>query len=185
MEKQRINQILSSAYTLYLYGEVNNELAKYVVEKLAEFRKQWTENGIPESEREVVVRINSPGGVITDGYAILDNLKALGVNVITVAEGCAASMGAFLLGVAGTKGLRLAFPNSEILIHQPLGGAQGQATELQIIVARMQAVKSRINYLLAEATGKSPQEIETATDRDNYLTAQKARDFGLIDEIIE
>lgn len=185
MEKQKLYEVLSSPYTVFLYGEVNGELAKQVVQQIAEFRKQWTENGIPENEREIVVRINSPGGSIVDGYAILDNLKATGVKIITVAEGMAASMGAFLLSVAGTKGYRLAFANTEILIHQPLGGAQGQATELEILVARMQKVKSRLNSLMAEATDKSVQEIESATDRDNFLTAEEALTFGLIDQIIE
>lgn len=185
MQNQKIYKILSSPYTLFLYGEVNSELAKYVVQKIGEFHKQWLENGIPDNEREIVVRINSPGGSIVDGYAIMDNLKAAGVTVITIAEGMAASMGAFLLSVAGTKGNRFAFQNTELLIHQPLGGAQGQATELEIVVARMQKVKRRLNLLMSEATGKSVQEIEIATDRDNFLSAKEALEFGLIDSIIE
>lgn len=185
MERQKLQEVLSSPYTVFLYGEVNGELAKQIVQQIAEFCRQWIENGIPESEREIVVRINSPGGSVVDGYAILDNLKATGFRIITVAEGMAASMGAFLLSVAGTKGARLAFQNAEILIHQPLGGAQGQATELEIVVARMQKVKRRLNYLMSEATGKSVQEIEAATDRDHFLTAEEALAFGLIDQIIE
>lgn len=185
MEKQRIYEILSSPYTLYLYGEVNNELAKYVVQQIGEFRKQWVETGILESEREIIVRINSPGGSIVDGYAILDNLRAMNVKVTTIAEGMAASMGAFLLSVAGTKGNRFAFQNAEILIHQPLGGAQGQATELEIVVARMQKIKQRLNFFMAKATGKSMEEIEAATDRDNFLFAEEALEFGLIDYVIE
>ncbi len=185
MEKQRVYDILSSPYALFLYGEVNSELAKYVVQQIAEFRKQWVENGIPESEREVVIRINSPGGSIVDGYAILDNLRATGVKIVTIAEGMAASMGAFLLAVAGTKGNRFAFQNAEILIHQPLGGAQGQASELEIVIARMQKVKRRLNFLMAEATGKSMEKIEAATDRDNFLSADEALEFGLIDYVIE
>lgn len=185
MEKQRIYEVLSSPYTIFLYGDVNNELAKYVVQQIAEYRKQWVEKGIPDSEREIVVRINSPGGSIVDGYAILDNLRATGVRVVTIAEGMAASMSAFLLAVAGTKGTRFAFQNTELLIHQPLGGAQGQATELEIVVARMQKVKRRLNFLLAEATAKSMERIEAATDRDNFMSAREALEFGLIDYIIE
>lgn len=185
MEKQKMYEILSSPYTIFLYGEVNGELAKYVVQQIAEFRKQWVENGVPESERELIVRINSPGGSVVDGYAILDNLRAAGAKVITIAEGMAASMGAFLLTVAGTKGNRFAFPNTELLVHQPLGGAQGQTTELEIIVARMQKVKRRLNCLMAEATGKSLEQIEAATDRDNFLSAEEALEFGLIDYIIK
>lgn len=184
MEKQKLNEFLTSPYTIYLYGEINGELAKHVVQKIAEFCKQWTENGIPESERQVVVRINSPGGSIVDGFAILDNIQASNVKIVTIAEGMAASMGAFLLAVAGTKGYRLAFKNAEIMIHQPLGGAQGQATDLEIIVARMQKVKNKLNAFMAEATGKSIHEIEAATDRDNFLSAKEAYGFGLIDLII-
>lgn len=185
MENQTINEILSSPYTIYLYGEINGDLAKYAVQQIAEFRKQWVENGIPESEHLLTCRINSPGGSIVDGYAILDNLRASGAKVITIAEGIAASMGAFLLTVAGTKGYRFAFPNTELLVHQPLGGAQGQTTELEIVVARMQKVKCRLNFLMAEATGKSMEKIDAATDRDNFMSAEEALEFGLIDHIIE
>lgn len=185
MDKQKIADILSSPYTIFLYGEVNGELAKSIVKQLIEFHKQWIENGIPECERDIVVRINSPGGNIADGYAILDNLQAAGGRIITIAEGMAASMGAFLLAVAGARGCRLAFPNTEFLIHQPLGGAQGQATELEIVVARMQKIKKRLNEMLALATGKDFHEIEIATDRDNFLSAEEALAFGLIDQLIK
>lgn len=184
MEKQKLNEILSSPYTVFLFGEINTDMAKRVAQQIVEFGKQWIEKGIPESEREIVVRINSPGGSIVEGFAILDNLRATGVRIITIAEGMAASMGAFLLSVAGTRGYRLAFRHAEILIHQPLGGAQGQASELEIVVARMQKVKKNLNMLMAEATGKSIHEIEAATDRDNYMSAKEAYGFGLIDQII-
>ncbi len=183
--KTKINELLGSQYTIFLYDEITREVALQTVQQIAGFRRQWIENGIPESEREIVIRINSPGGSIVDGYVILDNLNATGARIVTIAEGIAASMGAFLLSVAGTKGYRLAFRNTEILIHQPLGGAQGQATELEIIVARIRKNKERLNLLMAEATGKSIQAIELATDRDNYLTAEDALSFGLIDQIIE
>ena len=179
-----IEKILYSPNVIYLYGEVNDEMARSVVERLAELHKQWEEQGTPLNERHLVLRINSPGGSITAGYIVPDNVRITGLKVYTIAEGLAASMGAFLLAVAGTKGCRYAFRNSEVLIHQPLGGAQGQATELEIVVNRMQKVRKRLNELLAASTGKTVREIAAATDRDNWLSAQEALSFGLIDHVI-
>lgn len=182
--KTNVKDFLVSPYTIYLYGEIDTEMAASVVQKGVNFCREWIEKGIPENERYIVLRINSLGGSIVDGMDILDNLNAISPKVVTIAEGMAASMGAFLL-CSGTKGYRLAMPNSEILIHQPLGGIQGQAADLEIAVTRMKKVKQRLNKLMAEATGKSIKEIEYDTDRDNYMSPIEAKNYGLIDAIIE
>ena len=179
-----IPKVLYNPNTIFLYGEVNDEMAKHVTERIAEFQARWEEQGAPLSEREITLRINSPGGSITAGFAILDNVRATRLTIYTVAEGLAASMGAFLLAVAGSQGCRYSFPNSEILIHQPLGGAQGQATELEIVVRRMQKVKQRLNEMLSAVTGRGLSEIISATDRDNWMSASEALAFGLVDHII-
>lgn len=179
-----IQQILYSPNTIHLYGEVNDEMAQSVEKRIAELQKGWGEQGTPLSERELVLRINSPGGSVTSGFAILDNVKAAGLTVYTIGEGLAASMGAFLLSVAGTKGCRYVFRNTEVLIHQPISGGQGQTSDLEIIVKRAQKLRNRLDQMLAEATKKSVYEITEATDRDNWLSAQEALNFGLIDHII-
>lgn len=182
--KTNVKDFLVSPYTIYLYGEITTEMAANVICEAVKFCREWIEKGIPENERHIVLRINSPGGSIVDGMDILDNLNSISPKIVTIAEGMTASMGAFLL-CSGTKGFRLAMPNSEILIHQPLGGIQGQATDLEIAVARMKKIKQRLNTYMAEATGKSINEIEIDTDRDNFMTAIEAKNYGLIDTIIE
>lgn len=184
MNKQTLNEILSSPYTIYLYGEVNETLAKETIQKISEITKSWNDNYVPDNERKLVVRINSPGGIIAQGYAILDNLKATEATIVTIAEGTAASISAILLAVAGTKGYRFAFKNASIMIHQPIGGVQGQAVEVEIVAERIKKTRHRLNALLAEATGQSIEKIEAATDRDNYMSAEEALEFGLIDYII-
>ena len=127
--------------------------------------------------------INSPGGVITDGLAIYDTMQYIKCDVSTICIGMAASMGAFLLA-AGTKGKRLALPNAEIMIHQPLGGAKGQATDIEIAAKHILRTKERLNAILAERTGQPIERIKEDTERDNYMSAQEALDYGLIDKII-
>ena len=182
--KANIKDILVSPYTIYLYGEIDTEMAANVVQNSVKICREWIEKGIPENERFIVLRINSPGGSIIDGMDILDNLNSISPKVITIAEGMAASMGAFLL-CSGAKGFRYAMPNAEILIHQPLGGIQGQAVDLEIAVTRMKKVRQRLNTLMAEATGKSIKEIEYDTDRDNFMSAIEAKNYGLIDAVID
>src|SRR5699024_10737145 len=132
--------------------------------------------------------INSPGGSITDGFAIYDTMNYIKCDVSTICMGMAASMGAFLLA-AGAKGKRLALPNSEIMIHQPLIGGQvgltGQATDIKIHADHLVRIRSRLNHILAERTGKPLSQIELDTERDNYMSAQEALDYGLIDAVIE
>ena len=136
-----------------------------------------------DPEKDIFLYINSPGGVITDGLAIYDTMQYIKCDVSTICIGMAASMGAFLLA-AGTKGKRLALPNAEIMIHQPLGGAKGQATDIEIAAKHILRTKERLNAILAERTGQPIERIKEDTERDNYMSAQEALDYGLIDKII-
>jgi ATP-dependent Clp protease protease subunit len=136
-----------------------------------------------DPDKEISFYINSPGGSVTAGMAIYDTMQFIKCDVSTICIGMAASMGAFLLS-SGTKGKRFALPHSEIMIHQPLGGARGQATDIQIQAEQILRVKRTLNEILAENTGKSIKVIEKDTDRDNYMTAKEALEYGLIDKII-
>ncbi|MAC84469.1 MAG: ATP-dependent Clp protease proteolytic subunit, partial [Arcobacter sp.] len=127
--------------------------------------------------------INSPGGVITSGMSIYDTMNYIKPDVCTICIGQAASMGAFLLS-SGVKGKRYSLPNSRIMIHQPLGGAQGQATDIQIQAKEIQRMKDGLNAMIAEQTGQDIEKVEKDTDRDNFMSAQEACDYGLIDEVI-
>jgi ATP-dependent Clp protease, proteolytic subunit ClpP len=137
-----------------------------------------------DPEKDIYMYINSPGGSVTAGLAIYDTMNFIKADVQTIAMGLAASMGSFLL-TAGAKGKRYALPNAEILIHQPLGGAQGQATEIEIAARQILKTRERLNKILAKQTGQKLSRIEKDTDRDNYMTAQEALEYGLIDAIME
>ncbi len=134
-------------------------------------------------EKDITLYINSPGGSITSGMAIYDTMQYIRPHVSTVCIGMAASMGAFLLA-AGEKGKRFALPNSEVMIHQPLGGAQGQATEIEIAARRILFLKDKLNKILAERTGQSLETLQRDTERDNFMTADRALEYGLIDKVI-
>ncbi|MGI8385251.1 ATP-dependent Clp endopeptidase proteolytic subunit ClpP [Robertmurraya sp. P23] len=134
-------------------------------------------------EKDISIYINSPGGSITAGMAIYDTMQFIKPDVQTICIGMAASMGAFLLA-AGTKGKRYALPNAEVMIHQPLGGAQGQATEIEIAAKRILFLREKLNGILAERTGQSMEVISKDTDRDNFMTADRAKEYGLVDHII-
>jgi ATP-dependent Clp protease protease subunit len=162
---------------VFLSEEVNDVTASLVVAQLLYLEAQ-------DSEKDISFYINSPGGSITSGMAIYDTMQYIKCDVSTICIGMAASMGAFLLS-AGTKGKRLALPNSEIMIHQPLGGAQGQATDIQIHAQHIVNIKKKLNTMLAEATGQPLEVIERDTERDNFMTAQQACDYGLIDKVIK
>lgn len=136
-----------------------------------------------EPDKDIFLYINSPGGSITSGMAIFDTIQFIKPSVSTIVVGMAASMGAFLLA-AGAKGKRYALPNSEIMIHQPLGGAQGQASDIEIHARRIVEIKKKLNQILAERTGQALKKVEKDTDRDNFLTAEEAKEYGLIDDII-
>ncbi|MFP3748553.1 ATP-dependent Clp endopeptidase proteolytic subunit ClpP, partial [Bacillus altitudinis] len=136
-----------------------------------------------DPEKDISIYINSPGGSITAGMAIYDTMQFIKPKVSTICIGMAASMGAFLLA-AGEKGKRYALPNSEVMIHQPLGGAQGQATEIEIAAKRILSLRDKLNQVLAERTGQPIEVIERDTDRDNFKTAEEALQYGLIDKVL-
>lgn len=162
-----------------LSEEVNNTTASLVVAQLLYLEGQ-------DSEKDISLYINSPGGVITAGMAIYDTIQYIKCDVSTICMGMAASMGAFLLA-AGTKGKRMALPNSEILIHQPLisgGGISGQCTDIKIHSDHMVATREKMNRILSENTGRPLEDIIRDTERDNYMTAEEAKEYGLIDKVI-
>ena len=161
---------------IFLSEEVNDTTAALIVAQMLYLEAQ-------DPDKDIQFYINSPGGSVTSGMAIYDTMQYIKCDVSTICVGMAASMGAFLLA-AGTKGKRIALPNSEIMIHQPLGGMQGQVTDIQIHAQRLGEIKKKLNEILAERTGKSYEEISRDTERDNFLTAQQALDYGLIDRVI-
>ena len=162
---------------IMLCDEVNDATASLVVAQLLYLEGQ-------DSDKDISLYINSPGGSVTAGLAIYDTMKYIKCDVSTICMGMAASMGAFLLS-AGTKGKRLALPNSTIMIHQPSGGAQGQATDMRIHTEWILDVKKKLNKMLSEATGQPLEVIELDTERDNFMTAQQALEYGLVDRIID
>ena len=161
---------------VFLSGEVDNNSASLIVAQMLYLEAQ-------DPDKDIQFYINSPGGSVTDGMAIYDTMQYIKCDVSTICVGMAASMGAFLLS-SGTKGKRIALPNAEIMIHQPLGGTQGQTTDMQIHVARMLKIKQRLNEILAANTGKPYEQICADTERDNFLTAEEAQAYGLIDKVI-
>lgn len=161
---------------IILSEEVNDVTASLVVAQLLFLEGQ-------DPNKDVYLYINSPGGSITSGMAIYDTMNYVKCDVSTICFGMAASMGAFLLA-AGAKGKRKALPNSEIMIHQPSGGAQGQATDIRIQADRIDRTKKKLNELLAEMTGQSLKAIQADTERDTFMSAEEAQEYGLIDEVI-
>ena len=161
---------------VFLSGEVDNNSASLIVAQMRYLEAQ-------DPDKDIHCDINSPGGSVTDGMAIYDTMQYIKCDVSPICIGMAASMGAFLLS-SGTKGKRIALPNAEIMIHQPLGGTQGQTTDMQIHVARMLKIKQRLNEILAANTGKPYETICADTERDNFLTAEEAQAYGLIDKVI-
>ena len=137
-----------------------------------------------DPDKDIQFYINSPGGSVTAGMAIYDTMQYIKCDVATICVGMAASMGAFLLS-AGTKGKRMALPNAEIMIHQPSAGTQGQITDMAIHMKRLQTIKERMNRILAENTGKSIEEVTEACERDNFMTADEAKAFGLVDRVLD
>ena len=161
---------------IIINGEINNELANSVVAQLLFLDSLNNE--------DISIYINSPGGSVTDGMAIYDTMNFINSDVSTIGMGLCASMGAFLLS-SGTKGKRYALPNCEVMIHQPLGGAQGQATEIKIAAEHILKTKDKLNKILSSNTNKSLDIIEKDTDRDNFMNSNEALDYGIIDEIIK
>ena len=161
---------------IFLGEEVNETTASLVVAQMLFLEAE-------DPEKDIQLYINSPGGSVTAGMAIYDTMQYVKCDVSTFCMGMAASMGAFLLA-GGTKGKRLALPNAEIMIHQPLGGAQGQATEIEIAARHILQTKEKLNRMLAENTGKDISIIAADTDRDNWMSAEEAKEYGLIDRVI-
>ena len=161
---------------ILLSGEIDDQLANSVVAQLLFLAAE-------DSEKDIYLYINSPGGSVTSGMAIFDTMNFVSPNVSTICIGMAASMAAFLLA-SGEKGKRFALPNSEILIHQPLGGAQGQATEIQIAAEHIIRIRERMNKILSKKTGKPVEQIKLDTERDKYMFAEEAKEYGIIDDIL-
>ncbi|MBE7051058.1 MAG: ATP-dependent Clp endopeptidase proteolytic subunit ClpP [Ruminococcaceae bacterium] len=162
---------------IFLGEEVNDVTASLVVAQMLFLEGE-------DPDKDINLYINSPGGSITAGMAIYDTMQYIKCDVSTICIGMAASMGAFLLA-AGAKGKRFALPNSEIMIHQPLGGMQGQATDIKIHADRIIKIKNTLNTILSERTGKPLEQIIADTERDNFMTAAEAKAYGLVDEVIE
>ncbi|MGO0907466.1 ATP-dependent Clp endopeptidase proteolytic subunit ClpP [Clostridioides difficile] len=162
---------------IFIGEDINDDIASLVVAQLL-----FLESEDPDAD--ITIYINSPGGVVTSGFAIYDTMNYVRCDVSTICIGMAASMSAFLLA-GGTKGKRYALPNAEIMIHQPAGGAKGQATDVKIAVDNMLRTKEKLDRILSENTGKSIEDIRVDTDRDNFMTALEAKEYGLIDCIIE
>lgn len=160
---------------IYITGEITDELATVVNSALRCLAR--------DSDEDITLFIQSPGGAVSAGFSIYDTIKALKCDVVTVACGMAASMGAFLLAAAGTKGKRWCQPNAEVLIHQPLGGASGQATDIRIHAEHILKTRAKLNRILSECTGQPSDKIESDTERDNIMSAEEALKYGLVDKI--
>ena len=161
---------------IFVGGEIEDNMANAIIAQLLFLDAQ-------DKEKDIVMYINSPGGVITSGLAIYDTMRHIKCDVSTVCLGQAASMGALLL-TAGTKGKRYSLPNSRIMIHQPLGGAKGQATDIQIQAKEIERMKELTSKILSEATGKPVEEIYRDTERDNFMSPEEAIEYGLIDKVL-
>jgi ATP-dependent Clp protease protease subunit len=162
---------------IMLSGEVNDQVASSIVAQLLFLEAE-------DPDKDIYLYINSPGGVVTSGMSMFDTMNYIKPDICTICIGQAASMGAFLLS-AGTKGKRFALPNARIMIHQPSGGAKGQSTDIQIQAKEIQRLKDSLNQLLADHTGQDIKKIEADTERDNFMSAQEACDYGIVDKVIE
>ncbi len=161
---------------IMLSGEVNDQVASTIVAQLLFLEAE-------DPEKDIYFYINSPGGVITSGMAMYDTMNYIQPDVVTICIGQAASMGSFLLS-SGAKGKRYALPNARIMIHQPLGGAQGQATDIEIQAKEILRMKADLNAMLAQNTGQTVKKLEKDTDRDNFMSAKEAMDYGIIDKVL-
>lgn len=162
---------------IFIGDEINDQTASVVVAQLLFLEAD-------DPDRDISIYINSPGGSITAGMAIYDTMQYIKPDVSTICVGMAASMGAFLL-TAGTKGKRFALPNAEVMIHQPLGGTRGQATDIKIHAERILRMRDKLNRIMSDASGQPLERLEKDTDRDNFMSAQEAVEYGLIDKVIE
>ena len=177
---ERSNDIFSRLLKeriIFVSGEVNDTMADLVVAQLLFLEAE-------DPEKDIQMYINSPGGNVTSGFAIFDTMNHIKPDVSTICVGLAASMGAILL-TAGTKGKRFALPNADIMIHQPLGGSQGQAEDIRIQAEKILETRERLNKILAERTGQPLEKIEKDTDRDFFMSAERAVEYGIIDKVLE
>lgn len=161
---------------IFLGSEINDELANSIVAQLLFLASE-------DSEKDISIYINSPGGSVSAGFAILDTMNFIKPDIQTICVGMAASMASIIL-TSGAKGKRLTLPNGEVMIHQPLGGAQGQASDIEISAKHILRTKKQLNTILSETTGQPYEKIEKDTDRDNFLSAEEAKEYGLVDKII-
>ena len=183
------NEVLSDQYLLrknqiYLFGVVDTAMAARVIPQMHYIEQKMIDENLPEEERVLTLLINSPGGSVTDGLAIYDTMNYIKCPVRTVCIGMAASMGAFLL-MAGEKGKRLALPNSEVMIHQPSGGASGQATDVTIHAEWLLRTKKKMNEMMAQMTGQPVEKLSRDVERDYFMSAEEALKYGIIDEIYQ
>ncbi|MCD1146520.1 ATP-dependent Clp endopeptidase proteolytic subunit ClpP [Peptoniphilus sp. KCTC 25270] len=162
---------------IFLSGEVNSQMSDLIVAQLLFLESE-------DPDKDIQIYINSPGGSVSAGLAIYDTMQYIKPDVSTICIGMAASMGAFLL-LAGAEGKRYALPNADVMIHQPLGGAQGQASDIKIQAEKILATRERLNKIISEKTGQPLEKVEKDTDRDYYMTAEEAKAYGIIDEVIE
>jgi ATP-dependent Clp protease protease subunit len=162
---------------IMLSGEVNDAVASSIVAQMLFLEAQ-------DPDKDIYFYINSPGGVVTAGLSMYDTMNYIKPDIVTICIGQAASMGAFLLS-SGTKGKRYALPHARIMIHQPSGGAQGQSTDIQIQAQEIQRLKDMLNEIMAKNCGKKPKQLEKDTERDNFMSAQEAMEYGLIDKVLE
>ena len=161
---------------IFLSGEVNDQMADLIVAQLLFLESE-------DPDKDIQIYINSPGGSVSAGFAIYDTMQYIKPDVSTICVGLAASMGAFLL-LAGEKGKRYALPNADIMIHQPLGGAQGQASDIQIHAEKILKTRKQLNAIIAERTGQTMKKVEKDTDRDFFMSAEEAKAYGIIDDVI-
>ncbi|MEJ8784955.1 ATP-dependent Clp endopeptidase proteolytic subunit ClpP [Peptoniphilus sp. EMRHCC_23] len=161
---------------IFLTGEVNDQMADLIVAQLLFLESE-------DPDKDIQIYINSPGGSVSAGFAIYDTMQYIKPDVSTICVGLAASMGAFLL-LAGEKGKRYALPNADIMIHQPLGGAQGQASDIQIHAEKILKTRKQLNAIIAERTGQTMKKVEKDTDRDFFMSAEEAKAYGIIDDVI-
>lgn len=186
--EHNVVEMLSDQYLLkknqiYIFGPIETGMAARVIPQMHYIEQKMIDENLPEDERILTILINSPGGSVSDGLAIYDTINSLECEVRTICVGMAASMGAFLLS-SGSKGMRLALPNSEILIHQPLGGAHGQASDIIIAAKHIEGMRKKLNSILAMNTGKTLRQISLDTDRDYVMSAHEAVAYGLIDGVL-
>ncbi|MBQ7645957.1 MAG: ATP-dependent Clp protease proteolytic subunit [Clostridia bacterium] len=183
MEEMLSEQFLLSKKQVYLFGPVDTYMASRVIPQMHFIDQKMKDENVPKDDRIITLLINSPGGSVSDGLAIYDTINSVKCEVRTICVGLAASMGAFLLS-SGSRGMRFALPNSEILIHQPLGGAQGQASDIIIAAKHIEYTRNALNKILSMNTGKTLEQIAADTDRDYTMTAEEAVSYGLIDKVL-